>query len=301
MDLDEFNQTRRVSDLNDFRASTEKLDRAADRLAALSGVGKILISSFLDLQTAFKDLLPLVVPRIADWCIVLIIHDSRFSCIGAQHKDPDKNRLMQMCHTLPPISPNERAGPGFANKYRKIELLSKMNPHQVEHFLQTIPPPEVAPILRAIGISSHLSVPLISSDEMMGVANYGMSSLDREFNEDDIELAAQIGSISADLIRSHEIYQQAQSVEERFHIERELHLKYMRRQIHDIKTPLTAALLLLELIKKTQGNPEKEAVLIARATKNVMRAVDMLTRLISEEEKLMSTHEPPWLKSDLAS
>lgn len=301
MDLHEFDQTRRVSDLNDFRASTEKLDRVAERLAVFSKIGKTLISSFLDLQTAFKGLLPLVVPRLAEWCMIIVRCNDQYSCIAARHIDPEKNQVMQRCLSLGPKTVDERSGPGFATKHRKIELLSKMDPLQAESFFQTIATPEVANILRIVGVRSHLTVPLISGAEIIGVATFGMSSADRVFEDDDIELAAQIGSLLADLIKSSETYERAKTAEEKFHVQKELHLKYMRRQIHDIKTPLSAALLLLELVKKTRGNPDKEAVLIERATQNVMRAVDMLTTLISEEEKLMSTREPPSIKTSRAS
>lgn len=291
MNLHDFDRARQVSDLNQLRSSTEKLDRTADWLDVLGKIAKLLVSSYLDLRSAFECSLPLIIPRIAEWCMIIVqTQTGEYSCLAARHIDLDKNATLQKVVALSPQKvTSDLGGPGFAAKYRKVELLSEMDSLQSEDFLQRVAPPGIAPYLREIGLRSHLTVPMISGEQVLGVMTFAMSSADRKFREEDIQLATQLAILSAELIKSSRLYVNAKTLAEKLQVERELRLKYMRRQIHDIKTPLSAALLSLELVKRFQGNHEKEATLIERATKNVLRAVEMLTSLISEEEKLISS------------
>ncbi|WP_409330315.1 SpoIIE family protein phosphatase [Trujillonella humicola] len=150
-------------EVTERRRVQDRAERAAQRLALLAQVGAELAGT-LDAQAATARLPRLVVPALADWCIVsLVDDDGRARDVGHWHTDPAQRPLVARyaaarLDAMPATGPVGRA------------LLSGDPVHaSCREVLALLPPGEAHDTLDLLGPEGGVALPLRARGRTLGV------------------------------------------------------------------------------------------------------------------------------------
>ena len=190
------------------RSARAKAEEASERLAFLAEATR-MVSLSLSYKETLERITTLAVPRLADWCGVdLIRSDGTSEWVAGVHVDPAKDDLIRSLRANYPTDMESDAmkallSTGEGMLYPEvtdemIELGAKDERH--------------ARMLRALGLTSILVVPMSARGRIIGLLTLASSSPDRHFDEQDLEFAGEIGRRCAIAVENSRLY------EERAHI-----------------------------------------------------------------------------------
>jgi PAS domain S-box-containing protein len=190
------------------RAAEEAARRASARTALLAQLATEL-SGALDGEAALGVLAQLVVPTLADACIVTVVdRDGRPRDVGSWHTDPDRRELLEQytgirLDWLPPDSPVARALQlGTPVTEPIATLLARMEPGHPS-----------ADVLRRLGTGSVVVLPLPAEARTVGVLTLYQDP-GRVMTEADLRTAAEVAAQAGRAVeRVHRHSQQAQLAE----------------------------------------------------------------------------------------
>jgi serine phosphatase RsbU (regulator of sigma subunit)/PAS domain-containing protein len=150
-------------EVTERRRVQERAERSAQRLAILAQVSAELAGT-LDAQTATAHLPRLVVPALADYCVVTVVDpDGRPRDVGSWHPDPDARDLLRRyaavrLETMPTVSPVARA-------LLSGEVVREVGPAVVE----MLPPGEARDLLTRLAPRSAVVLPLRGRGRTLGL------------------------------------------------------------------------------------------------------------------------------------
>ncbi len=185
----------------------EAARRAQGRTTLLSSVTAEL-SVALDGESALGRLAQLVVPTLADACIVTVVdREGRARDVGSWHTDPCRRALLERyteirLDTLPIASP-------VALALRTGTSVTQ----SVTAVLELMPPGPARGVLRALGPATAVVLPLPAEERTVGVLTLYQDP-GRVMGDDDLETLAQVAAQAGRAIeRVHRQSQQAQLAE----------------------------------------------------------------------------------------
>lgn len=189
--------------LDSFGADPELSERRAKFLA---DVGTLLASS-LDYPTTLQRLADLAVPALADYCLVdLVDGDREISSVASTSSDPRNQKLVEELRRFPPGSnprnPVERA---LVTGHPQIEA------HVDDATLREIARgPEHLEILRGLGITSCMMVPLVARERTLGVISFVSSASDRHYGPLDLGFAEDLARRAAMAVDNSRLYRDSE-------------------------------------------------------------------------------------------
>jgi serine phosphatase RsbU (regulator of sigma subunit) len=196
-----------VLDVTDRRNAEVSARRADERAALLAGVSAQLAGQ-LDTESALGRLAQLVVPVLADACIVTVVdRDGRARDVGSWHVDPRRRPLMQeyagvRLDSLPGTSPVAQA------LYAGTPVTES-----VSAVVAVMHPGPARDLLVALGPESVVVLPLTDQARTVGVLTLYQDA-DRVVGQDDMDTARRVAAEAARAIaRVHVQSQQAQLAE----------------------------------------------------------------------------------------
>jgi PAS domain S-box-containing protein len=194
-------------DVTDRVRAEEAARRATARTALLASVTAEL-SGALDGESALGRLAQLVVPTLADGCIVTVVdREGRARDIGSWHRDPQRRPLLERyteirLDTLPLASP---VGLALHSGTSATEAVTAV--------LDLMPPGPARGILQALGPETAVVVPLPAEERTVGVLTLYQDP-GRDVADDDLETLQQVAVHAGRAIeRVHRQSQQAQLAE----------------------------------------------------------------------------------------
>ncbi|MGY1916664.1 SpoIIE family protein phosphatase [Blastococcus sp. SYSU DS0973] len=135
-------------EVTERRRMAEQADRAAQRLALLANVSADLAGA-LDQQGAMAHLPELVVPALADFCVVTVVDpDGRPRDVGCWHRDPEMRPLLERytqvrMDSMPADSPAaDSLRTGRQNRNAGREVLDLLAPGEARDLLARLDPRE---------------------------------------------------------------------------------------------------------------------------------------------------------------
>ncbi|MGY1652310.1 SpoIIE family protein phosphatase [Geodermatophilus sp. SYSU D01119] len=150
-------------EVTERRRVQERAERGAQRLALLAQVSAELAGA-LDAQTATAHLPRLVVPALADWCIVTVVDpDGRPRDVGHWHADPAARPLVERYAGL-----RIDAMPATAPLMRAL-LTGEAVMERTRAVIDLLPEGEARDLLTALGPESAVALPLRGRDRTLGV------------------------------------------------------------------------------------------------------------------------------------
>jgi PAS domain S-box-containing protein len=208
-----------------------RLEEQNDLLLEATGV----LARSLDYQTRLGDLSRVIVPRIADWCVIEVATDEGSERVAVAHADP----------ALEPLGERWSAQSGRDAVRRVLET--------GEPVMGEEPLPE----LRGLGLHSFMIVPMLAFGRVVGAIALVGADTRRPYTSDDLPLALDLASRAAGMIEIARLYHVAQA-------SNRAKDQFLATLSHELRTPLTAILGWAKMM--AMGGLDEETLRIAVAT-----------------------------------
>jgi PAS domain S-box-containing protein len=182
-------------------------ERAQGRLALMAEVTSALVAT-LDMTELIDRLAELSVPRLADWVFLSLVDEyGQVAQTAARHRDgrdDELARIAEHARHLPPSSPSRQS----LTTARSV-LLDDLSP---EVLRTIIGDPDVVAAFGRLGGTSVLTVPLVARRRIVGAIALVMTSPERAFTRDDVDLAEELAARAALAIDNVRLYQREHAV-----------------------------------------------------------------------------------------
>lgn len=167
---------RRAADLQD-------MDAAVQRTALLSEASMSLSRS-LDLDTTIAECGRLLVPRIADWCSLQLLREGQLVMASVTHRDPETTEWARSVVDAFPTGMDAATGSGHVVRTGQSELYPFIPAELIETVAAS---DEHLAILRRLGPTSAVIVPLTGRDGVVGAITLIHAESGRHYGEDDVD------------------------------------------------------------------------------------------------------------------
>lgn len=201
----------------------EAEQQARQRMTFLAEASAVLGAS-LDYETTLKNLAQLAVPDFADWCrIDLVDEQGEVNMVSVAHIDPEKVAWVDSHQQKYP--PNRHSERGVYQVVRSGQ--PEFYPEIPDTLLAaSARNEEELRILRGIGFTSAIIVPIAARGNTVGAATFVSAESGRRYVGDDLVLAQEIALRSALAVDNARLYAQSRqsaAIEERQRLSRDLH------------------------------------------------------------------------------
>jgi PAS domain S-box-containing protein len=193
---------------SDAERAQSDAERAQGRLALMAEATSTLIAT-LDMSELLDRLAALCVPRLADWAFVTVLDDyGHVREFAARHRDGRNDELREFAglHVL-------HLGPGSPSRRSMAAsrpvLLDDLTP---DVLAEVFTYPGALEAFQSLGGAHILTVPMVARRRTLGAIALIRSSADNPFTQDDVHLAADLGSRAALAIDNVRLYQREHTV-----------------------------------------------------------------------------------------
>ncbi|MBA3532643.1 MAG: response regulator [Ardenticatenales bacterium] len=225
-----------------LQAEVAERQRAEERLRFLAEAGRLLGTS-LDYETILRNLAKLVLPDLADWCVIdILTEEGMFSRVAAAHVDPQREEWVREVANLADSPAIQRV-----LTQGKAGLLEDMK----------------------IGGSSCLAVPLVVREQIRGVITLGAA----EYGMAELELAEALAQRAALAVDNAWLYREAQEAVQ-------IRDQFLSIASHELKTPLTVLHGYASLLERRIGQTGVITERDQRALHVIYEQAERLNRLI---------------------
>lgn len=180
----------------DTALTEEQPTSITDTAAFLSEAARILASS-LDYEETLKRVAGLAVPTIADWCVIDIVDDEfggGLRRVAIAHVDPEKERFGYELARRYPALPDQPVGPAHVVRSGRPELVDDIADSMLMSMARD---DEHLALLRQIGFSSYVCVPLRARGAVLGAITFVAAESGCRFGEPDLELLEDLARSAA--------------------------------------------------------------------------------------------------------
>jgi PAS domain S-box-containing protein len=182
--------------------------RRADEVHQFLADASTCLASSLDYQTTLSTLARLVVPRMADWCVIDVAEkDHRLQRLAVAHVDPAKVAMAQELERRYPPDPSAARGPAHVMRTGRSDM--------AEHISDTLlvagaRDAEHLRILRTLGLTSYLCVPLAARGRILGVMTFVAGESGRRYTAHDLAVAEDLARRAAMAVDNARLFHRAQ-------------------------------------------------------------------------------------------
>jgi two-component system, OmpR family, sensor histidine kinase VicK len=185
-----------------------------DRVRFLAEASEILAGS-LDYEAELERVARLIVPALADWCVVdLLVSDGRLHRLAVVHRDPDKaETALELRRQYAVLAPNRA--------HRAWDVLQRGKPWfdpavSETRFVTEARDAEHLALLRRLGFAAEMVLPLTARGRTLGVITLVLADTSRHYGPGDLALAEELARRAALAIDNARLYAEAQAAEARY-------------------------------------------------------------------------------------
>ncbi len=195
-----------------LRTEVSRRERAEETQRFLSEASAVLASS-LDYRGTLSDVARLTVPQLADWCAVDVLEGESLNRVAAAHQDPEKMRWAHELQERYPGDPNAPRGVAAVTRTGRSEFYPEIPDEMLESVAQDA---EHLRIMREIGFTSVIIVPLVARGRTLGAITLVSAESGRRYGEADLGLAEELARRAALAVDNARLYEEAKKeIEER--------------------------------------------------------------------------------------
>ncbi len=260
------------------RKRVERGLRLAEESQRFLAEASELLASTLDYETTLQSTAQLVVPYLADWCVIdLIGTHGRIERVAVAHQDPAQAETVREVTRRSPVNP--RGAEGVARVVR--EGRAQVFPDITDEILAAVyPEPDKLALVRRLGLRSAMIVPLSTGDRPLGAISFATAESARRYTPADLTLAGGLAHRASLAIENARLYREAQEVNR-------LKDEFLATLSHELRTPLTAVLGWTALLRGAKLDAQTAAGALdtiernARAQKQLIDDLLDASRIIS--------------------
>lgn len=252
-----------------LRDITEQKKRHAEESFYFK-LGKTLAES-IHYEINIAQVAELIVPDFADWCLVYgKDHSGKPRLHSAGHVDRCKSALLddllkgEVTLQEFPLGVSETISSGKPYLVPEVceELLKRAATNERAHMLYG-----------EIGVRSYVVLPLRAHEKNWGGIVFGYGDSDRRFTEDTLPFYEEVARTTALAIAKANLYQEAQEATR-------IREDVLSTVSHDLKNPLFAILLGLQILSRVNPSEEKVKALLQKTVGGIERSARMMEGLI---------------------
>jgi PAS domain S-box-containing protein len=182
-------------------ATPQKRAEAAQRFLAEAGEA---LATSLDVEATLAIIARLAVPRLADWCVVhLVQEDESVSQLAVAHVDPERVAWARRLQEQYPVDPDIDQGVVRVARTGLPEIIPEVTD---EMLVAAARDPEHLAILRLVGLTSVMFVPMIARERSVGVITFVAAESRYRYDERDLELTQELARRAALAIDNARLY-----------------------------------------------------------------------------------------------
>lgn len=175
-----------------------------EREEALLHEASLALAKSLAVDETLASIARLVIPDLADWCVVELIVDGRLQTAVNAHRDPDKVRWAKAIETEYPVEMSSPVGSPNVVRTGKSEIY----PEITDDMLASVAAGDdrKLKLLRSVGYRSAMIVPLVVRDESLGALTMVKAESTDRFDRRSLYFAERLAlqmSIALDNARLH--------------------------------------------------------------------------------------------------
>ncbi|MEW6734436.1 MAG: PAS domain S-box protein [Acidobacteriota bacterium] len=264
------------------QAARAEAEAAGQRLALLAEASALLAAS-LNYNTTLSSVAGLAVPILGDWCIIdIIAEDGILRRLAVAHIDPSLAELLWQVERLYSLDPDAPYGPSKVIQTGQPEIIVEVSDLLLEAMAEDVKHTE---LLRQLGFSSYMCVPLIAHLRTLGSITFVMGQSQRRFTFEDVTLAEDLARRAALAIVNARLYREAQEANR-------IKDEFLATVSHELRTPLTAMLgwtRMLRIGKLDETKYQRALEAIERNARSQAQIIDDLldvSRIITGKLRL---------------
>ncbi|MDQ6859974.1 MAG: response regulator, partial [Verrucomicrobiota bacterium] len=280
--VDLFKKTQQIKRQSDERAqyireqaARAEAERRQERLAFLAEASNVLATS-LELQETFRNLSRLVVPKLADFCIIFGLDDNNEHLREAATAHIDLNGRPELRRLVEEF-PKHRCAEMAAERVFETAKAATCCDMKSNTLNEIFPREEDRICVRSLGAKSCSVVPIRTLDRVVGAIVMFSTTEQRVCDPIELTLAEELGQRAALALengRLYEVAQAARSEAERANLAKD---RFLAMLSHELRTPLTPVLTTL-LGLEHETLPEQ----VRPALEMIRRNVELEARLIDD-------------------
>jgi PAS domain S-box-containing protein len=246
---------------------TERV-RTEEELRFLAEASRVLAGS-LEWEQTLETVAALAVPRLADWCVIDLLDDSGLRRVVVVHADPDRAGLARDYQRNYPPDPDATGGVA-----RVVRTGESERAEVTDELLQQVAVDAAhLEVLRGIGLSSLMIVPLLAAERPIGAMTLASAESGRSYDDEDLRVAELLASRAALAVDKARLYRDAQ-------LATNARDEVLSIVSHDLRNPLNTIMmsagLLQEQVPADRSIDVRQLDIIMRQAKNMNRMIQDL-------------------------
>ena len=182
-------------------ATAQKRAEAVQRFLAEAGEA---LATSLDVEATLANIASLAVPRLADWCVVhLVQEDGSVAQLAVAHVDPERVTWARRLQEQYPADPNSDQGVVRVARTGLPEIFPEVTDAML---VAAARDPEHLAILRRVGFTSVMFVPMIARERSVGVITFVAAESQYRYDERDLELTQELARRAALAVDNARLY-----------------------------------------------------------------------------------------------
>ncbi len=257
------------------QAARAEAEAREERLAFLAEASNVLAGS-LELEETFHNLAHLVVPRLADFCIIDIAEENgTLRQVAVAHRDPSQESKLHELAAQYPSNTTARHGGTRVFQTGKSEIRCNVDEKVLTEMFERV---EDRELLRRLAPSSYIAVPLRARDRILGAITMVNITAGRPCGPHELSLAeelAQRAALALDNAGLYKAAQEARTESERANLAKD---RFLAMLSHELRTPLTPVLTSVLAIEGGDDLSEETRA----SLQMIRRNVELEARLIDD-------------------